>query len=143
VNVFLSGPSVVESFERLDYRRLGKQRVELKQILTLETGGAWSNHPATRMWAGSLGFVARMGITCCLVWRSRGYKDSLLPWFTRKAEEYSRDSAPEWLVKARETGDCDFFADVRANLVRKDPCYNGFWPNTQPKEGYRWPSSKS
>lgn len=42
----------------LDYRRLGKQRVEAIQIagaalsyLTLESGG-WTNHPVVRMWAG-------------------------------------------------------------------------------------------
>lgn len=42
----------------LDYRRLGKQRVEAIQIagaalsyLTGESGG-WTNHPVVRMWAG-------------------------------------------------------------------------------------------
>jgi len=141
MNVFLSGPSVVQSFERLDRLRLGKQRVELKQILlALENGGAWSSHPATKMWTGCRGFVAKMGVTCCLVWRARGYKDSLLPWFTVKAEEWSRECvAPQWLETAREKGDCEFFEHVRGNLIRKDSRYNKFWPNTQPREGYTWP----
>lgn len=145
MNVFLSGTSARRSFEELDRQRLGKQRVELKQILiALETGGAWSNHPATKMWEGSLGYVAKLGVTCCLAWKARGYKDSLLPYFTRKCEEHAATQAPPaWLDAARIAGDCEFFQDVRANLVRKMPKHYGpLWPSTSPKEGYTWPAAK-
>lgn len=139
MNVFLSSSHIWDSFNLLDRARLGKQRVELKQILiALEKGGAWSNHPATTMWRGHLGFVAQMGIVCCTVWKRRGYKDTMLPWFTCKAEEHAlTGTRPAWL-----TDDCPFFDDVKANLVRKDPIYyRRFWPNIEPKEGYKWPQS--
>ena len=61
VNTFLPSPIFAESARMLDYRRLGKQRVECMQILNVleklkswdgvEKIG-WRNHPATRMWLG-------------------------------------------------------------------------------------------
>jgi hypothetical protein len=143
MNVFLSSPGAAFSFTKLDRQRLGKQRVELKQILiALETGGAWSRHPATLMWRGHIGYVARMGATCCGVWLERGYKDSLMPYFHSKMVEHATtNTTPRWLSDAAWRGDCDFFEDVRANLVRKLPAhYAGFWPGTQPATGYRWPT---
>ena len=53
VNTFLPYSSFKKSVKSLDNKRLGKQRVEAKQILTaLSNGGSWSNHPAALMWKG-------------------------------------------------------------------------------------------
>ena len=54
VNTFLPYPDFVKSAKILDYKRLGKQRVEAWQILRAlrgETKG-WRNHPATNLWRG-------------------------------------------------------------------------------------------
>ena len=56
MQTFLPYKSFKESFKTLDYRRLGKQRVEAHQILNVllertDTKG-WRNHPITKMWAG-------------------------------------------------------------------------------------------
>jgi hypothetical protein len=53
MQTFLPYASFSESAKALDYKRLGKQRVECRQILrALEHGGGWANHPATRLWRG-------------------------------------------------------------------------------------------
>ena len=59
MQTFLPRESFIESNQSLDYRRLGKQRVEAKQILNVllnrtETKG-WRNHPITKMWVCSAG----------------------------------------------------------------------------------------
>ena len=43
-----------KTFECLDYRRLGKQRIEAFQILRCLEGltSGWKNHPAVKMWRG-------------------------------------------------------------------------------------------
>ena len=54
MQTFLPHKSFKKSFKVLDYRRLGKQRVESHQILNVlldrtQTKG-WRNHPIVRMW---------------------------------------------------------------------------------------------
>ena len=56
MQTFLPHESFKKSFKLLDYRRLGKQRVEAHQILNVlldrtQTKG-WRNHPIVRMWEG-------------------------------------------------------------------------------------------
>ena len=54
MQTFLPYDDFVLSLDCLDYRRLGKQRVEAMQLLNAmkrEKGG-WINHPATKMWRG-------------------------------------------------------------------------------------------
>jgi len=54
VNIFIPLSDPIEIAKILDDKRLGKQRVEAKQIITIITGEAkslaWSNHPAVIMW---------------------------------------------------------------------------------------------
>ena len=70
------GTDIDLGFYRLDYRRLGKQRVEAWQILNVLRGvdnegnpkehKGWVNHPATRMWEGHIAALARYGfLTWC------------------------------------------------------------------------------
>ena len=61
-----------ESVKCLDYRRLGKQRVEAMQILKAlgNPSYGWQNHPAVKMWRGyeeALKFYMNM---CILEWKS-------------------------------------------------------------------------
>ena len=56
MQTFLPYADFKDSAKCLDFRRLGKQRVEAKQILDIITGvnptSRWRNHPAVKMWQG-------------------------------------------------------------------------------------------
>ena len=55
MQTFVPYPDCKLTAECLDYRRLGKQRVEAMQIINcLEGTGSthWTRHPAVRMWVG-------------------------------------------------------------------------------------------
>ncbi len=109
----------------LDYRRLGKQRVECKQILMALLGEtkAWANHPVTKRWAGYERELCRYAIVICEVWRSKGYQDSLLPYFQGMLDTtlagYS-DAFPPWLSFG-------FSQSHKALLYKKDPEHYARW----------------
>ena len=129
-------PSVTRSLMVLDYKRLGKQRVEAKQVLRAlrgETKG-WVHHPAVRMWRGYEGALVQYGIAACRVWLMCGYNDSLLPYFTEMAKEYPDITMPPWFGKD------DFHRAHQSNLVRKDPdYYRQFYPDVPDDLPYYWP----
>jgi len=115
----------------LDYRRLGKQRVECKQILNaIERGsGGWSNHPATRMWRGYEPALRQYMRAIILEWVARGYKNNMeIP----EPEDYE---LPPWW------GNEEIHASHRAALLEKDFEYyygNHSWED-EPKLAYIWP----
>lgn len=83
MQTFLPHPRLWTSPECLDYRRLGKQRVETFQILNAldkrsagEKGG-WINHPATKMWEGHKDALTLYGIMACKIWQNKGYEDNM------------------------------------------------------------------
>lgn len=83
MQTFLPVASTSKSAEMLDYRRLGKQRVETWQILNTLTGqsSGWANHPAVKMWRGHETALAIYGYDVCSEWIRQGYKDTLRPRF--------------------------------------------------------------
>lgn len=84
MQTFLPFGSFMQTAECLDMRRLGKQRVEAKQILQclLEEGSTgWSNHPIVLAWWGHEEALAVYGLYICSEWNRRGYRDTLFPWF--------------------------------------------------------------
>jgi hypothetical protein len=100
MQTFLPHPDFAASARVLDYKRLGKQRVETKQILMALTGQikGWRSHPATKMWTGHEQALARYGVAICREWRARGYRDTLLPYFEAVASD---QPAPSWLGDSR------------------------------------------
>lgn len=115
----------------LDYRRLGKQRVECKQILNaIERGsGGWANHPATRMWRGYEPALRQYMRAIILEWCARGYKNNMdIP----DPEPYE---LPPWW--GRE----DIHASHRSALLEKDfEFYYEKWGwEDEPKIDYVWP----
>lgn len=137
MQTFLPSPYFSEAAKMLDMRRLGKQRVECKQIylaLTEPTYG-WKNHPAVKMWKGSEGWLAHYGAAICREWLRRGYKDSLLPWFEARVQLNS--TLPAWWYE--DTAEA-LFASHRSNLLRKNPdWYKQFgWKEPTTLE-YVWP----
>ena len=70
--------SMEECAEVLDMRRLGKQRVEVLQIMNALTDPSkgWKNHPATKMWENNIHGLSAYGIAVCREWKKRSYKDT-------------------------------------------------------------------
>ena len=137
MQTFLPYPDFRKSATCLDYRRLGKQRVETKQIYSALIGEkkGWKNHPATRMWAGYERALLEYGIVVCEAWRARGYKDSCLNWFKEKLNECKSDLVlPPWV------GNKNFHAAHRSNLLRKDAEFYGQYNWSEPNDlPYIWP----
>jgi len=129
MQTFLPLPSFRGSARCLDNKRLGKQRLECKQILLCRgvSIGAhkpgkrgWRHHPAVLMWAGHEVALLVYGIVVCREWIARGFQDQLCAEFTTAYEKLRptirANKYPEWF------GDEEFHASHRSNLLRKD-----FW----------------
>jgi len=147
MQTFLPLPSFRGSAGVLDNKRLGKQRVECKQILLclgVQVGEhmpgrkGWRNHPAVRMWEGSELQLAAYSILVCREWRARGFKDTLLAQFMAVYHELraqvESNPYPPWF------GWEDLHASHRSNLLRKDPkYYSQFGWAESPELPYVWP----
>lgn len=122
VNTFLPYSDFVDTAKSLDYRRLGKQRVEAWQILQALLGNTrgWVNHPATKMWRGHERALCDYGIAICNEWITRGYQDTMREKFIAIHSELIDTGLPEWL------GNYDFHRSHQSNLKRKDAEYYNF-----------------
>ena len=132
MQTFLPYKSFNESFKVLDYRRLGKQRVEAMQILNVllgrsETKG-WRNHPIVRMWDGYTPALQLYHNMCIDEWVKQGYNNNM------KHEVITDDIVyPHWL------GDFEFHSSHRANLLRKDyKYYSQFGWKEDSENPYTW-----
>lgn len=141
MQTFVPFPSFSESARTLDRQRLGKQRVEVLQLLRAGLGittGGWANHPALKMWEGHLCALAGYGMVVCDEWISRGYRDTtrdriLALWAEAKRRGESV-STPSWW------GRPDVHESHRSNLVRKMPeHYQELFPDVDPGLDYVWP----
>ncbi len=134
VNTFLPYWDVDECARALDYRRLGKQRVEAYQIWRIltgkSTGRGWRNHPATRSWEGYSCALAMYTNAMIREWIRRGYKNTMefLP-------HCKRPKFPWWW------GWEPVRMSHRAALNKKMPEYYSFSvPEEYVDSGYVWPS---
>jgi hypothetical protein len=129
MQTFLPYPSFVSSAKALDCRRLGKQRVEARQILkALRNGGGWQHHPAVCMWRGYEDALVLYSNLMIEEWMNRGYRN------TMEIYEAGIVRMPPWL------GDDVFHASHRSNLLRKDPNWYGQFGWTEPDTlEYVWP----
>jgi hypothetical protein len=136
VNTFVPFDDLGLTASILDYRRLGKQRVECKQILAALMGEttAYINHPATQMWRGySDGLVAYAAVMCN-EWARRGYDCTLRDYFGERLVASYR--MPPWW------GDDDVHESHRSNLLRKDfDHYTGHGLNERIDWAYVWPEA--
>lgn len=131
MQTFLPVPDFELSAKHLDYRRLGKQRVEAYQILRALNGlsKGWVNHPATVMWRGYERALAQYLRAMIVEWIKRGYNNTMeLPDLDPSAP------MPPWF------GDDRVHSSHRANLKRKDP--NHYFDYTEdPSMPYFWPTT--
>jgi hypothetical protein len=115
MQTFLPYPDFKKSLQALDYRRLGKQRVEAYQIIrAIKYGGSYRNHPAVKMWRGHINALKLYYNLSLDEWIGRGYRNNMLEMPIRGKITY-----PEWF------GSNCFHAAHRSNLLRKDPVYYG------------------
>ncbi len=135
MQTFLPYPDFAASAAVLDFRRLGKQRLEADQILkTLVRGGGWANHPAVRMWRGYEPALISYRDAVIAEWVRRGYRNSMP--FLSDAGRAGGFVLPWWLGMER------FHASHRSNLLRKDRAHYRRFGWTEPDDmDYFWPVS--
>ena len=145
MQTFLPYSDFEMSAKVLDYRRLGKQRVEAYQILNVlnlsnnintntKKRVGWSNHPAVLMWKNHDDWLKLYFNTISKEWKNRGYKHNMgfmvLPTML--------ENPPTWL------GNPAFHLSHRSNLLRKNAShYRKFWLNDPDNLPYVWPIQKN
>jgi hypothetical protein len=138
MQTFLPYPDFEKSAKCLDYRRLGKQRVETWQILQTIVGNSdgWKNHPAVKMWRKNTDALCAYGRAICREWISRGYKDTMLDRFS----QFEFATVGEMYVPPIWFGNKKFHSAHRAALLKKFPShYKQFGWKEKPKIQYYWP----
>jgi hypothetical protein len=138
VQTFAPLQDATEIAKVLDYRRLGKQRVETKQLLmallgldkageptTVPASPHTRYHPITRAWAGHEFALWQYGMAMCIEWIGRGYNSTIHTWF--EAVEAGLDSAPGW---PWWWGTPQITDNHQRMLVWKEPShYATIWPD--------------
>lgn len=130
MQTFLPYPDFDASCACLDYRRLGKQRVEAMQIIrALEgTTKAWRYHPCTQMWENYLPALKLYHNTYIDYWIARGYKNTMQKYHVGK-----NIKMPPWF------GVPAFHAEQRASLLAKNiDHYSKFGWTGEPNLYYSW-----
>jgi len=118
----------------LDNKRLGKQRVEGKQILNCLRGkySSWRFHPAVKMWEGYENALRSYTNIMILEWQKRQFKNTM-PLYPIRGEIIY----PPWLGEPR------FHKSHRSNLLRKDPVWYGQFGWIEPNDlPYFWPYNR-
>ena len=132
MQTFLPYENFKESAKVLDWRRLGKQRVEGMQIINAIENPkqkGWVNHPITIMWTPYIEALKVYTNVIISEWIRRGYNNNM--------EYYSVDLTniewPHWL------GNEKFHSSHRSNLLRKNfEYYSQFgWAETS-TDPYVW-----
>lgn len=140
MQTFLPYADFTQSAKILDWRRLGKQRVEAKQLMAALNGDSkgWVNHPAAVMWRGHDKALALYWLVMCQEWKARGYLDNLGVQAQAALDSLAAQemTLPWWI------GHEPFHASHRSNLLRKDPVHYGQfgWFESDDLE-YLWPKA--
>jgi len=131
VNTFVTSTSLVQCARDLDWRRLGKQRVEAYQLWRALTGvtKGWRNHPAARAWEGYTCALAMYTNVMIQEWIDRGYKN------TMQALPHCKNPRFPWWW-----GNMHVIMSHRASLNRKMPEYYHWDVGAYANHGYVWPS---
>lgn len=114
MNTFIIDDDPIKCAQLLDYKRLGKQRVECIQILNAINSAnqnGWINHPCIKMWKDHE--LSLRYYTNCMIeeWLVRGYKNTIA-----KFTEYETNM-PWWFY-------CKMLQNSHiASLLRKNKTY--------------------
>ena len=135
---FLPYSDFEKSAQVLDYKRLGKQRVEAYQIIeTIKNQTGWKNHPAVKMWIGYTEMLKLYFNVMVNEWVKRGYTNNyelfeidesklVIPWWMNN-ENFHRAMRSRLIVKLPEFYESKFPEDKDFN----DGKY--FWPEMETK----------
>lgn len=137
MQTFIPYPNFVQSARSLDYKRLGKQRVETLQILNALAGKTrgWVNHPATKMWRGYEQALCLYGLAVTQEWRNRGYKDTC----QQQIQEYARHFDGKIVLPAW-WGNQNIHDSHKSKLLQKDYAwYSQFGWDVPLNLEYVWP----
>jgi hypothetical protein len=146
VQTFLPYPDFTRSAAVLDDRRLGKQRVEVLQILRalhLPDYG-WRTHPAVTMWRGCTDALVSYGFAVLEAWVVRGHADTT----AAQIAEFAHPMRPRSQRVLEQAGELppwlgwpDLHRSHRSALLRKDPDRYGprFEPGLPDELPYAWP----
>ncbi|MQG04221.1 MAG: hypothetical protein FI674_00520 [SAR202 cluster bacterium] len=111
MQTFMPYADIEKSLKCLDYKRLGKQRVEAMQTYNQVTKGkgGYPHHPVNKLWENYPDSLALYHNLCINEWIFRGYKNTmeLLPI-------PSKIELPNWF------GNEELHSSHRSNLLRKD-----------------------
>ena len=133
MQTFLPDENYEESARILDWRRLGKQRVEGMQIINaIENPNkqGWQNHPATIMWTPYISALKLYTNVMITEWIRRGYNNNM-EYYDDYLEGLSIEGVPRWPE--------EFYSSHRANLLRKDyEYYSQFKWREDPNGPYVW-----
>ncbi|MGD8717221.1 MAG: MSMEG_6728 family protein [Candidatus Zixiibacteriota bacterium] len=136
MQTFLPYPDFERSARCLDDRRLGKQRVEARQILNILLGRAkgrgWIHHPAVKMWRGYENALKEYYNAILTEWIRRGFENNM------EFEDVDGEvELPYWLGGG-------IHASHRSSLLRKDPVFYGRYDwKEEPSLPYVWPEGKT
>lgn len=152
VNTFIVADDPRECARLLDYRRLGKQRLESKQIILAleakyekETGAdvkesKWANHPAVKMWDGYITGLRYYYNSMVDEWVKRGYNNTMKKYDMPEIKDYTL--VLPWFFTCKQLQ-----LSHKCSLLRKDPdYYSKIFPLTSEEKqymqhGYVWPSN--
>jgi hypothetical protein len=156
MQTFLPYADATATARCLDDQRLGKQRVEAMQVLSIINMMTWdpsvgsyvvsgkvspyAHHPVVKMWRGHCGYLVFYTREICREWRRRGFLDSVesrlmsnFGWFLSSGTV----PTPPWL------GDPRLHASHRSILLAKDRFhYQQFGWKEEPAvrgSNERWP----
>jgi hypothetical protein len=139
MQTFLPYTDIEKSAEVLDYKRLGKQRVEAIQIVRtlFSITSGWNNHPAVKMWRNYESFLIKIYLrTIMNEWKKRGYRNVKCEEHYRKFISIigSKESIqPIWLNES-------LCITHRSKLIQKDEKFYGpLFPDTPRDLEYLWP----
>lgn len=137
MQTFLPYSDFRKSAQSLDVKRLGKQRVEVLQLLNSfhkPNYKGWKNHPAREMWRGYENGLVEYGKVVCEVWKERNYKDTCYEKISAYHDPSKPVEYPSWL--GRE----DIHLSHKSKLVQKEPAfYKQIWPDVPDNLEYVWP----
>ena len=142
MQTFLAYADYKQSAKVLDMKRLGKQRVEVLQLLNSITAidrglsiKGWKNHPCRKMWQNHKNSLIEYGLAICDEWKSRGYKDTCWEKIHCHYDYTKSNDKPSFI------GNEEFHLSHKSMLKQKKPeHYNVIWPDVPSNIEYVWPS---
>lgn len=164
VNTFITSMKLSDTFKDLDYRRLGKQRLEAKQIINVlekidsgedVSGIGFASHTATKMWIGYTNALKAYYNLCLQEWIDRGYKNNMVKYDVDETKFTNRECEFDGKITTFTSEETEFtyppFASFkpfilshRSALYKKDPkFYSKFLDEElEPyiEHGYLWPT---